>query len=170
MEKWIKIKYDYVSKYCTICMIQGHDKEQCVKYPELFKKQENNRKGVDQMKDTKKTEATVVDGNSRKEEEENVENKKDDGFVQQKKKKSGWNDKMWLANVQTQNKFDTLDRDNEDIDPAKDSTTKEGEKQSTKKWVQDTFHSEQVEKSSGNTGKSEKGKKVTKQIPQEENA
>lgn len=37
MEKWVRIKYDYVHKYCQTCKIQGHDEEQCyVKYPELF--------------------------------------------------------------------------------------------------------------------------------------
>ncbi|KAH0696199.1 hypothetical protein KY290_015827 [Solanum tuberosum] len=29
VEKWIKIKYDYVPKYCRTCMIQGHNEEQC---------------------------------------------------------------------------------------------------------------------------------------------
>ncbi|KAG5587094.1 hypothetical protein H5410_047528 [Solanum commersonii] len=29
MEKWVKIKYDYVPKYCKTCMIQGHDEQQC---------------------------------------------------------------------------------------------------------------------------------------------
>ncbi|KAG5570642.1 hypothetical protein H5410_060408 [Solanum commersonii] len=28
-EKWIKIKYDYVPKYCKTCMIQGHNEKQC---------------------------------------------------------------------------------------------------------------------------------------------
>ncbi|KAH0651620.1 hypothetical protein KY290_032943 [Solanum tuberosum] len=27
MEKWIKINYDYVPKYCQTCMIQGHNEE-----------------------------------------------------------------------------------------------------------------------------------------------
>ncbi|WMV10025.1 hypothetical protein MTR67_003410 [Solanum verrucosum] len=35
-EKWIKIKYDYMPKYCTTCMIQGHDEQQCyVNHPDL---------------------------------------------------------------------------------------------------------------------------------------
>lgn len=41
MEKWIRIKYDYVPKYRKTCMIQAHDEEQCyVKHLELFKEQE----------------------------------------------------------------------------------------------------------------------------------
>lgn len=27
LEKWIPIKYDYVTKYCTICSIQRHDED-----------------------------------------------------------------------------------------------------------------------------------------------
>lgn len=27
MKKWIHIKYDYIPKYCKICMIQGHDEK-----------------------------------------------------------------------------------------------------------------------------------------------
>lgn len=38
MEKFIRIKYDYVPKYCSTCMIQGHDEDQCfVKHLELYK-------------------------------------------------------------------------------------------------------------------------------------
>lgn len=36
-EKWIKIKYDYITKYCTTCKIQWHAEEQCYfLHPELF--------------------------------------------------------------------------------------------------------------------------------------
>jgi len=41
MEKWVRIKYDYVTKYCKTCMIQGHDEQQCyVEQPELYPKTE----------------------------------------------------------------------------------------------------------------------------------
>lgn len=34
LEKWIPIKYDYITKYCTTCSIQRHDEDQCyVKNP-----------------------------------------------------------------------------------------------------------------------------------------
>ena len=34
VEKWVKIKYDYMQKYCKTYMIQGHDEEKCyVKHP-----------------------------------------------------------------------------------------------------------------------------------------
>ncbi|KAK4733567.1 hypothetical protein R3W88_007828 [Solanum pinnatisectum] len=47
VEKWIKIKYDYVPKYCQTCMIQGHNEEQCyVVQPELHPyKEKNHEKG-----------------------------------------------------------------------------------------------------------------------------
>lgn len=39
VEKWTKINYDYVPKYCKTCMIQGHNEEQChVEHPELYPK------------------------------------------------------------------------------------------------------------------------------------
>lgn len=46
MEKWIKIRYDYLPKYCTTCMIQGHNVDQCfMEHPELFNKKEQDNKG-----------------------------------------------------------------------------------------------------------------------------
>ena len=51
MEELIKIKYNYVPKYCKTWMIQGHNEEQCfVVNPEFYpkkkrqgKKKENDR-------------------------------------------------------------------------------------------------------------------------------
>ncbi|WMV34172.1 hypothetical protein MTR67_027557 [Solanum verrucosum] len=51
-EKWIKIKYDYMPKYCKNCKIQGHNKHECyVIHPELYPKDkmeddENEKRGV----------------------------------------------------------------------------------------------------------------------------
>ncbi|KAG5624938.1 hypothetical protein H5410_010156 [Solanum commersonii] len=43
VEKWVKIKYDYVPKYCQTCMIQGHDEEQCyVVHPDLHPNREKS--------------------------------------------------------------------------------------------------------------------------------
>ncbi|KAH0639573.1 hypothetical protein KY285_036159 [Solanum tuberosum] len=42
-DKWIRIKYDYVPKYCKTCMIQGHNEEECyVEHPELYPKAETS--------------------------------------------------------------------------------------------------------------------------------
>ncbi|KAG5592938.1 hypothetical protein H5410_043452 [Solanum commersonii] len=55
MEKWIKIKYDYVPKYCKTCMIQGHDMEQCyVVHPELYPK----KKKKEMQAETKEVDRT----------------------------------------------------------------------------------------------------------------
>ncbi|KAH0742870.1 hypothetical protein KY290_030863 [Solanum tuberosum] len=41
VEKWIKIKYDYMRKYCQTCMIQGHNEQQCyVEHPESYPNKE----------------------------------------------------------------------------------------------------------------------------------
>ncbi|XP_049410642.1 uncharacterized protein LOC125873836 [Solanum stenotomum] len=46
MEKWIRINYDYVPKYCKTCMIQGHNEQECyVEHPELYPTKEK----VDQV-------------------------------------------------------------------------------------------------------------------------
>lgn len=45
VDRWITIKYDYVPKYCSTCMIQGHDENQCyVLHPELFHKKREGAK------------------------------------------------------------------------------------------------------------------------------
>ncbi|KAG5592288.1 hypothetical protein H5410_042802 [Solanum commersonii] len=49
MEKWVKIKYDYVPKNCKTCMIQGHDEQQCyVEHPELHPKMQEESKVDDE--------------------------------------------------------------------------------------------------------------------------
>ncbi|WMV07384.1 hypothetical protein MTR67_000769 [Solanum verrucosum] len=50
VEKWIKIKYDYMPKYCKTCMIQGHDEEQCyVEHPELHPARQKGSTGTTNM-------------------------------------------------------------------------------------------------------------------------
>lgn len=53
MEKWVRIKYDYVPKYCKTCMIQGHDEQQCyVEHPELYpKKEKTNQEAGDKKEE-----------------------------------------------------------------------------------------------------------------------
>ncbi|KAH0696108.1 hypothetical protein KY290_015812 [Solanum tuberosum] len=81
LEKWIRIKYDYVPKYCKTCMIRGHNEEQCyVEHPELFPKKEK----VDQV---------VVGGQTSKENQQGKEERKEgmeshpEGGNRQSKKK-----------------------------------------------------------------------------------
>ena len=43
MEEWIKIKYNYVPKYCQTWMIQGDNEEQCfVVNPEFYQKKKRD--------------------------------------------------------------------------------------------------------------------------------
>ncbi|XP_070039223.1 uncharacterized protein [Nicotiana tomentosiformis] len=48
--KWIKIKYDYMPKYCKTCKKQGHNEKECwIIHPELHKK--FKEEGEDQNKE-----------------------------------------------------------------------------------------------------------------------
>lgn len=55
-KKWVRIKYDYIPKYCTTCKIQGHTEEECYfLHPELYPerkpdKEKDNNKGEDKGK------------------------------------------------------------------------------------------------------------------------
>ncbi|KAH0639802.1 hypothetical protein KY285_036388 [Solanum tuberosum] len=73
VEKWVKIKYDYVPKYCQTCMIQGHNEEQCyVVHPELHPFKEEDKKAEESKEDGKGKDTLVQ-----------VEDKrKGDGFVE----------------------------------------------------------------------------------------
>lgn len=42
--KWIDIKYDYLSKYCKNCKLQGHNEKECfVLHSELYPNGEEKR-------------------------------------------------------------------------------------------------------------------------------
>lgn len=45
-EKWIDIRYDYMSKYCNNCKLQGHAQTDCyMLHPELYSKEEREDDG-----------------------------------------------------------------------------------------------------------------------------
>ncbi|KAH0665113.1 hypothetical protein KY285_026319 [Solanum tuberosum] len=45
VEKWIRIKYDYVPKYCKTCKLQGHDEnDYYIVHPELYPKEDKDNK------------------------------------------------------------------------------------------------------------------------------
>lgn len=51
VERWIKINYDYVPKYCKNCKIQGHNEQQYyVLHPELYPKEDEQTKEKGEMK------------------------------------------------------------------------------------------------------------------------
>ncbi|KAH0675185.1 hypothetical protein KY285_022986 [Solanum tuberosum] len=62
MEKWVRIKYDYVPKYCKTCMIQGHDEQQCyVEHPELYpKKEKTNQEAGDKKEEEGNTQQVDI--------------------------------------------------------------------------------------------------------------
>ncbi|KAH0705670.1 hypothetical protein KY289_010746 [Solanum tuberosum] len=120
MEKWIKIKYDYVPKYCKTCMIQGHDMEQCyVEHPELYPKKEKKEmqaetEGVDrtEKKELNKSNPERMNMNKR-EEVDNQRRKENAGWVvEQGNKKGGWKkqpEQVWAkVQVPTKNPFGAL--------------------------------------------------------------
>lgn len=62
-EKWIQIRYNYVSKYCKTCKLQGHSEKECfIIHPKLYPKD--------------------------KEEEEKKETTKEDGDIENTQKKA----------------------------------------------------------------------------------
>lgn len=55
IEKWIKIKYDYVPKYCKTCIIQVHDEQQCfMEHSELFQQRGKAEQATEQKKEVEK--------------------------------------------------------------------------------------------------------------------
>ncbi|WMV18187.1 hypothetical protein MTR67_011572 [Solanum verrucosum] len=160
VEKWIKIKYDYVPKYCQTCMIQGHNEEQCyVVHPELHPYKEKSLQ----------EEGKKIDDNLSKEEGKGNdtlvrdEDKRKRGvFVEPRSKKWGGGrnkepQKVWnRVGIITGNKFNLLDTGNQDqslhqekeqiID---DEIEKEPNKQSHNKCVSNNNEA-------GNTSSSER--------------
>ncbi|KAH0669463.1 hypothetical protein KY285_023625 [Solanum tuberosum] len=159
MEKWIRIKYDYVPKYCKNCCIQGHDEQECyVIHLELYPKKEGNdvadcARGKGD-KDNKRPEEHPV------ERREIVQNIDEDVFKEQKKKKGGWERKMGQNKVLqvwnpkqsqkekedgiTGNQFDALGRKG-----YRDNNVG-NEVGSTKKWVEEVFREkEKIKESCG---------------------
>lgn len=105
LEKWFRIRYDYLPKYCKTCMIQGHSEDQCyVKHPELYK--DKRTKDVDK-------DAPTSDKGDKDKSLDKEGKKPDEGFAEPKKKNGGKQNhpphKKDL--VQTKNKFASLNED-----------------------------------------------------------
>ncbi|KAH0665330.1 hypothetical protein KY285_026536 [Solanum tuberosum] len=160
VEKWIRIKYDYVSKYCKNCSIQGHNEQECyIIHPELYPKKEGNE--VEECSGGKGDTYKKQLAEHLVERRETVQNIDEVVFQEQKKKKGGWERKtgqnkfqVWYpkhsqkerADENTWNMFDALGRlDNEeDVDPLQREGNREtnmgNEVGSTKKWVVEVFN------------------------------
>ncbi|KAH0712380.1 hypothetical protein KY289_008339 [Solanum tuberosum] len=150
VEKWVRIKYDHVPKYCTNCRLQGHNEHECyVLHPELYPKKmeeiekelgdrQNGRanRTVSEEKETQMGNQREMDGN--KEEFQVQRNKKHQG----KGRQQVWNPKQPQPHkgveekMTTENKFEALE----------DSEQKEAEEKrskeiiSTRKWVENAFN------------------------------
>lgn len=51
--KWVKIHYDYISKYCKESMLQGHNEEECWRlHPQLMEENDKSKQtGHDNVKE-----------------------------------------------------------------------------------------------------------------------
>ncbi|KAH0776288.1 hypothetical protein KY290_007699 [Solanum tuberosum] len=114
-EKWIKIKYDYVPKYCQTCMIQGHDEEQCyVVHPELHPYKEKSGhdggKQIEERPSKGEDKGKELMGRG----EDNLNMRKGEDFVEPKRKFWGGGrnkepQKVWnKVGIITGNKFNML--------------------------------------------------------------
>ncbi|KAH0633248.1 hypothetical protein KY284_036034 [Solanum tuberosum] len=124
VEKWVKIKYDYVPKYCQTCMIQGHDEQQCyVVHPDLHPNREKSEYDEGKKVEGKKVEGKHnrnknIDNDTKGKESEQHHGRKEE-FVEQKHRKwggAGRNKKpakVWnKVGIATGNKFNLLDSGN----------------------------------------------------------
>ncbi|XP_060180458.1 uncharacterized protein LOC132610188 [Lycium barbarum] len=112
VDKWIKINYDYVPKYCKNCKLQGHNEQDCyVIHPELYPKKEeqcsdkeqevnskaDQRKNKEQkntknsrldIKEYKGTNLGIMKGKEIADKVQPAEGNDDDGFKEKKGKQS----------------------------------------------------------------------------------
>ncbi|KAH0669880.1 hypothetical protein KY289_024373 [Solanum tuberosum] len=177
-EKWIKIKYDYVPKYCQTCMIQGHNEEQCyVVHPELHlykeksgheegkKVEERPSKGDDRGKDTMERDDGTLQ--VRKGEEFVEPRRKNWGGGRNKEPQKVWN----KVGIITGNKFNCLDtgkeeqnRNQEEQINDKGIDMEHDQSKEMSQGIQGSNHNKQIHKavalSSNNKGIYEAGKET----------
>ncbi|KAH0639363.1 hypothetical protein KY285_035949 [Solanum tuberosum] len=119
VEKWVKIKYDYVPKYCQTCMIQGHDEQQYyVVHPDLHPNREKSEYDEGKKVEGKHNRNKNIDNDTKGKESEQHHGRKEE-FVEQKHRKwggAGRNKKpakVWnKVGIATGNKFNLLDSGN----------------------------------------------------------
>ncbi|KAH0723014.1 hypothetical protein KY290_005682 [Solanum tuberosum] len=116
MEKWVRIKYDYVPKYCKTCMIQGHDEQQCyMEHPELYPKKEKNNMEADAKEEKENKYNREKDSDRMEERNAPQQMEKIKNFDEPKTKKGGWTkqpNRVWAkVEIPTGNKFEALKKD-----------------------------------------------------------
>lgn len=86
LERWVRIKYNYVPMYCKTCMIQGHDEDQCyIKHLELFKSKQSKDSKADKEEESRKK----LEDKGDKVEQGEKPVKDTNGFVEQRRKRGG---------------------------------------------------------------------------------
>ncbi|KAH0717258.1 hypothetical protein KY285_013289 [Solanum tuberosum] len=67
VEKWIRIKYDYVPKYCVTCRLQGHNEQECYAlHPKLYPKKNEASMEKQENKGHKEMGQTIPEGGKAK--------------------------------------------------------------------------------------------------------
>lgn len=137
-DKWLKIKYDHVPKYCTNCKIQDHNEKECyIIHPELYpqreegntlekskdhdrqRKNSDGEKGNEMGDNTRKPSQDQKGDNQREEEQFRGKNKKGYGKWRNniwEKLEQVWNRKQQHQNtrvVETVNQLEALNEKEE---------------------------------------------------------
>ncbi|KAH0689149.1 hypothetical protein KY289_016507 [Solanum tuberosum] len=146
-EKWIKIKYDYIHKYCTTCMIQGHDEQQCyVNHPDLHPARQKEK--TMEIGENKAKEGTELGGTMEKRESVGIERRVEgynDKFHEKWQEKRGRMKKktnqVWnKVGVTTTNKYDAFQEKDEDYMDTEQQENIVEQVGITKQWVNETFY------------------------------
>ncbi|KAH0640411.1 hypothetical protein KY285_036997 [Solanum tuberosum] len=163
--KWIDIKYDYLPKYCKSCKLQGHNEKECfVIHPELYPTQEDTEKsgknkGYAITKESEETEKMNDLEAGKHKKSNNLEhwqkNNTRRGKSWQRDGTQRWSPKereVCEEGLLTGDKFNALN-EKDMIDEKDDQQEEDGamrtpvtmgdnmgkDKESTKKWVEETF-------------------------------
>ncbi|WMV41340.1 hypothetical protein MTR67_034725 [Solanum verrucosum] len=151
-EKWVKIKYDYVPKYCKNCKIQGHNDQECyVIHPELFPKDQKEGGTEKETGEDKRLAEQLKEG-PRVGEQQQPKAKDQAGFKEQKNRRGGgwrsqdrgkpeqiWNKKniqQERVEIVTENKFGALNN-NEETGETREETLEQGAKDEKKQWEEE---------------------------------
>lgn len=121
-EKWVSIRYDYVSKYCKNCKLQGHNEKECyILHHDLCPKEEDGDTKEKSQEEQHHEKIKKVRNEEDKTTLEDREKKKFNNDFQQQRRKGGyrrsgqnqrermgktWNPK--LPDVAIDNKFEAL--------------------------------------------------------------
>ncbi|KAH0644774.1 hypothetical protein KY284_032658 [Solanum tuberosum] len=163
VEKWIRIKYDYVPKYCVNYRLQGHNEQECYAlHPELYPKKNEvvmeNGMEKQENKGHKEMGQPLTEGEKHKLEREGIMNKSKEQFqihrnkrhqeklrpVEQRGRMQVWNPKpkhMEMGKegwTNLNNQFEALKDTNQSEEITGEKTNTKVEV-STRNWVKDNF-------------------------------